>query len=148
MAPSGIPITPYSLRLTTALRIVYFLTLTRSSARPSRLGRGPRRAATHIGSWSLKNCAPYSDASFVRWTSIPFRAVVDASYFDLKVAASSGTGTKRWSHGSLWMRRVTPNNRFERSRGRVFVGPRRGSMIEINQLRWSATQPRVAQPHR
>jgi hypothetical protein len=40
------------------------------------------------------------------------------------------------------------NNRFERSRGRIFVGPRRESMIGINQLRWPPTQPRVAQPHR
>jgi len=32
--------------------------------------------------------------------------------------------------------------------GRVFGEPRRESMIEINQLRWSAAQPRVAQPHR
>ena len=43
---------------------------------------------------------------------------------------------------------VTPNNRFERSRGRVFGEPRSGSMIWINQLRWSSAQPRVAQPHR
>jgi hypothetical protein len=40
------------------------------------------------------------------------------------------------------------NNRFERSRGRNFGEPRRESMIEINQLRWSSAQPRVAQPHR
>ena len=39
------------------------------------------------------------------------------------------------------------NNRFERSRGRVFDGPRRESMIQLNQLRWSSAQPRVAQPH-
>jgi hypothetical protein len=30
----------------------------------------------------------------------------------------------------------------------VFGGPRRGLMIGINQLRFLATQPRVAQPHR
>ena len=40
------------------------------------------------------------------------------------------------------------NQRFERSRDRVFGGPRRESMIEINQLRWMPAQPRVAQPHR
>ncbi len=32
--------------------------------------------------------------------------------------------------------------------GWVFGEPRRGSMIGINQLRWSATHSRVAQPHR
>jgi hypothetical protein len=32
--------------------------------------------------------------------------------------------------------------------GSVFGEPRRGSMIGINQLRWSATHSRVAQPHR
>jgi hypothetical protein len=41
-----------------------------------------------------------------------------------------------------------PNNRFERSRGRVFGGLWRGSMIETKQLRWSPAQPRVAQPYR
>jgi hypothetical protein len=41
-----------------------------------------------------------------------------------------------------------PNNRFEQSRGRVFVGRRRKSMIGINQLRLMSSQPRVAQPHR
>jgi hypothetical protein len=46
------------------------------------------------------------------------------------------------------MSRVQSNNRFERSRGRIFVGPRRESMIGINRLRSSATHPRVAQPHR
>jgi hypothetical protein len=46
------------------------------------------------------------------------------------------------------MRDLTSNNRFERSRGHIFVEPRRGSMIWINQLRSRATQPRVAQPHR
>src|ERR1035438_8855745 len=30
--------------------------------------------------------------------------------------------------------------------GRAFGEPRRGSMIEINQLRWSASHPHVAQP--
>jgi hypothetical protein len=40
------------------------------------------------------------------------------------------------------------NNRFERSRGRVFGEPRRESMLGINQFRLSATQSRVAQPHR
>jgi hypothetical protein len=44
--------------------------------------------------------------------------------------------------------RETPNNRFERSRGRIFGGPRRESMICINQLSWSSAQSRVAQPHR
>ncbi len=39
-----------------------------------------------------------------------------------------------------------PNNRFERSQGRIFGAPRRGSMIGINQLRL-LSQPRVAQPH-
>jgi hypothetical protein len=43
---------------------------------------------------------------------------------------------------------VTPNNRFERARGRIFVEPRRESMIGINQFRLSTAQPRVAQPHR
>jgi hypothetical protein len=38
------------------------------------------------------------------------------------------------------------NNRLERSRGRIFGGPRRESMIEINQLRLSS-RTRVAQPH-
>ena len=46
-----------------------------------------------------------------------------------------------------WPKRPS-NNRFERSRGGVFGGPRRGSMIWIKQLRLTATQPRVAQPHR
>ena len=32
--------------------------------------------------------------------------------------------------------------------GSNFGEPRRESMIEINQLRWSVAQPRVAQPHR
>jgi hypothetical protein len=32
--------------------------------------------------------------------------------------------------------------------GRVFARPRRESMIVIKQLRFSATQPRVAQPDR
>jgi hypothetical protein len=40
------------------------------------------------------------------------------------------------------------NSRFERSRDRVFGGPRRDLMIRINQLRLMSTQPRVAQPHR
>jgi hypothetical protein len=40
------------------------------------------------------------------------------------------------------------NNRFEQSRGGVFGGPRRESMIGINQLRFSLAQPRVAQPRR
>jgi hypothetical protein len=43
---------------------------------------------------------------------------------------------------------ATPNNRFERSRGRVFVEPLREWMIRINYLRFAPTQPRVAQPHR
>jgi hypothetical protein len=45
-----------------------------------------------------------------------------------------------WPHAS--------NNRFERSRGHVFVGPGRESMIGIKCLRFASTQPRVAQPHR
>ena len=40
------------------------------------------------------------------------------------------------------------NNRFERSRGRVFGEPRSRSMIGINQLRLASAQSRVAQPHR
>src|ERR1700722_11261529 len=40
------------------------------------------------------------------------------------------------------------NSRFERSRGSIFVGPRSGSMIGINRLRSTVTQPRVAQPDR
>src|SRR5260221_4198136 len=40
-----------------------------------------------------------------------------------------------------WRRTQKANNRFERSRGRVFGEPRRGSMIWINQLRWPATPP-------
>jgi hypothetical protein len=44
--------------------------------------------------------------------------------------------------------RESSNNRLERSRGRVFGEPRRESMFEINQLRLSLAQPRVAQPHR
>jgi hypothetical protein len=38
------------------------------------------------------------------------------------------------------------NNRFERSRGRVFVEPRRGLMIRINCLRSATPHSRVAQP--
>jgi hypothetical protein len=40
------------------------------------------------------------------------------------------------------------NNRFERSRGRVFVGPRRESMIGIKCLHLTLVKPRVVQPHR
>ena len=40
------------------------------------------------------------------------------------------------------------NNRFERSRGRVFDEPRRGSMIGIKCLRLTLAKPRVAQPGR
>ena len=40
------------------------------------------------------------------------------------------------------------NQRFERSRGRVFDEPRRGSMIGIKQLRLVPAHPRVAQPYR
>jgi hypothetical protein len=40
-----------------------------------------------------------------------------------------------------------PNNRFERSRGRLFGEPRRGSMIGIKRLCLSR-RTRVAQPHR
>jgi hypothetical protein len=40
------------------------------------------------------------------------------------------------------------NNRFERSRGRVFGGAGRGLMIWINQRRLSSAQTRVAQPDR
>jgi hypothetical protein len=63
----------------------------------------------------------------------------------------------RWGHQSIQVKanelrryavRGTSNNRFERSRGRSFGGPRRESMIGIKQLRLTATQPRVAQPHR
>jgi len=43
---------------------------------------------------------------------------------------------------------MASNNRLERSRGRALVGPRRESMIGINQLRWSSAQSCVAQPHR
>jgi hypothetical protein len=39
---------------------------------------------------------------------------------------------------------LTSNNRFERSRGDVFVGPRRGSMIGIKSLRLTLVEPRVA----
>jgi len=46
------------------------------------------------------------------------------------------------------MPNAQPNNRFERSRGGGFDEPRRGSMIWINQLRLTSTQPHVAQPHR
>jgi hypothetical protein len=45
-------------------------------------------------------------------------------------------------------RGVTSNNRFERSRGRVFGEPRRGSKIGINQLRFTSAHLRVAQSHR
>jgi hypothetical protein len=41
----------------------------------------------------------------------------------------------------LQLRWVSSNNCLERSRGRVFGEPRRGSMIEINQLRFSSAQP-------
>ena len=43
---------------------------------------------------------------------------------------------------------VPSNHRFERSRGRVFGGPRRGSMIRIKKLRLMAPHSRAAQPHR
>jgi hypothetical protein len=48
------------------------------------------------------------------------------------------------------MKRIlhAPNNRLERSRGRVFDEPRRESMIGIKCLRLSLVKPRVAQPHR
>jgi hypothetical protein len=39
-------------------------------------------------------------------------------------------------------------NKVERSRGRVFGEPRRGSMIGIKQFRLTLAKPRVAQPHR
>jgi len=48
----------------------------------------------------------------------------------------------------LFLLRPESNQRFERSRDSVFVKPRRESLFGINQLRWSATKPRVAQPHR
>src|ERR1700734_4365280 len=38
---------------------------------------------------------------------------------------------------------ATANNRFERSRGRVFVEPRRGLMIGIKCLRLTLVKPRV-----
>jgi len=43
---------------------------------------------------------------------------------------------------------TSSSHRFERSRGISFGEPRSKSMIEIKQLRFSATHPRVAQPHR
>ncbi len=46
------------------------------------------------------------------------------------------------------MEMLTSNNRFERSRGHVFVEPRREPMIEIKCLRLTLVKPRVAQPHR
>ena len=54
----------------------------------------------------------------------------------------------------VWIYRVRfrvgdpSNQRFERSRDRVFGEPRRGSMIGINQFCLSSARPRVAQPHR
>jgi hypothetical protein len=51
--------------------------------------------------------------------------------------------------GTMWCVNVeAPNKRFERSRAGSFAEPGRESMIWINQLRFSSTQPRVAQPHR
>jgi len=47
----------------------------------------------------------------------------------------------------LRMSALASNQRFERSRGRLFGEPRRESMIEINPFRLSPAQPRVAQPH-
>ncbi len=52
------------------------------------------------------------------------------------------TYSKRWWNAlgnlppgrTIASRDATPNNRFERSRGRVFGKPRSGSMIWINQL--------------
>jgi hypothetical protein len=44
--------------------------------------------------------------------------------------------------------RYESNNRFERSRCRVFVGPRRESMIGIKCLRLTLPTPRVTQLHR
>jgi hypothetical protein len=52
----------------------------------------------------------------------------------------------RWARSRL--RWESSNNRFERSRGQVFVEPRRESMVEIKCLRSTLTKPRVAQPHR
>jgi len=49
---------------------------------------------------------------------------------------------------AIGARGLSANNRFERSRGSVFGGLGRGSMIWINQLRLTSTQPRVAQPNR
>jgi len=56
----------------------------------------------------------------------------------------------RWCslHESLLLASSASNNRFERSRGRVFGEPRRESMIWINQFRFAPAQPRVAQPYR
>jgi hypothetical protein len=49
------------------------------------------------------------------------------------------TQNVRLSQGGLTVRAIA---------GRVFVEPRRGSMIGINCLRFTLAQPRVAQPHR
>jgi hypothetical protein len=40
---------------------------------------------------------------------------------------------------------VTPNNRFERSRDRIFGEPRRESMIGIKQFRVMSAHSHVAQ---
>jgi hypothetical protein len=47
--------------------------------------------------------------------------------------------------GPLW---ATPNNRLERSRGHVFVGPWRKWMTRMNCFRFARAHSRVAQPHR
>ena len=54
----------------------------------------------------------------------------------------------RWAGPAMRPSVVPPNNRFERSRGRVFGESRRGSMIGTKQLRLSSAQPHVAQPDR
>src|ERR1700733_742729 len=64
-------------------------------------------------------------------------------------SAMLGVSSSALLRGSFDARVARQSNpRFERSRGRVFGGPRRESMIEINQLRFASAHPRVAQPDR
>jgi hypothetical protein len=68
--------------------------------------------------------------------------------FDYSVRVGCPQNRLRLRFAQRSMSALPSNNRFERSRGRIFVGPRRESMMGINQLRLMSAPPRVAQPHR
>jgi len=85
-------------------------------------GCGISRWAT---SFPIQSCTRFLRTSYLCWRTLMAR-----------VARAIG------------VRGPSANNRFERSRGRIFVEPRRESMIGIKCLRLTPVKPRVAQPHR